>query len=238
MNRRTVLAYSSDELDAMAHATYYYRWILDQWRPHLFGTVLELGAGIGNFSAHLLAAPIRRLILVEPAPELCARLLTRFRHDDRVELRNAVLEDVREDLASSLDAVVSVNVLEHISEDIETLKTAHAMLRPGGMVLVFVPALQLLYGSMDRTFGHVRRYTKKSLGDRLLEAGFSPVRIKYMNLLGVVPWLLAGRVFRRRTLTPAMVLLSDRIIIRLTSKLEAFIEPPCGQSVMAIAMRA
>jgi hypothetical protein len=133
---------------------------------------------------------------------------------------------------------VSVNVLEHITEDVETLKTAHSMLRPGGMLLVFVAALQLLYGSMDRTFGHVRRYTKRTLADRLLDAGFWPVRMKYMNLLGVVPWLLAGRVFRRRPLTPAMVLLSDRTIIRLTSKLKAGIEPPCGQSVMAIAMKA
>ncbi|PYO51140.1 MAG: hypothetical protein DMD72_00405 [Gemmatimonadetes bacterium] len=59
-----------------------------------------------------------------------------------------------------------------------------------------------------------------------------------MNLLGVVPWFLAGPVFRRQTLTPTMVLLNDRIIIRLTSKLEAVIEPPCGQSVMAIATNA
>jgi SAM-dependent methyltransferase len=238
MNQQVVLEYSSDELDAMAYAWYYYRWILGQWRPYLLGTVLELGAGIGNFSAHLLAEPIKRLILVEPAQELCERLRARFQHERRIELRNGMLEDARGDLMSSLDAVVSVNVLEHITHDLETLKTAHALLRPGGMLLVFVPALQLLYGSMDRTFGHVRRYTKKTLTDRLLEAGFSPLRIKYMNVLGVVPWLLAGRVFRRRTLTPAMVLLSDRIIIRLTSKLEAVIEPPCGQSVMAIATKA
>ena len=237
MTPKVVLEYSSDELDTMMHARYYYRWILGQWRPYLSGTILELGAGIGNFSSHLLTEPIRRLILVEPAQDLCERLRVRFQHEGRVELRKGVLEEARNDLMSSLDAVVSVNVLEHISEDREALKAAHAVLRPGGMLLVFVPAHQFLYGSMDRTFGHVRRYTKQTLTNRLLEVGFSLLRIKYMNLLGVVPWLLAGRVFRRRTLTPAMVILSDRILIRLTAKLEAIIEPPCGQSVMAIARK-
>ncbi len=135
MNQQVVLEYSSDELDAMAYAWYYYRWILGQWRPYLLGTVLELGAGIGNFSAHLLAEPIKRLILVEPAQELCERLRARFQHERRIELRNGMLEDARGDLMSSLDAVVSVNVLEHITHDLETLKTAHALLRPGGMLV-------------------------------------------------------------------------------------------------------
>jgi SAM-dependent methyltransferase len=237
MSRRIPLEYSSDELDAMACARYYYQWIVGQWRPYLSGTVLEIGAGIGNFAAHLLAEPIRRLILVEPARELYERLRTRFQHDQRVELCNGVLEDAGDGLLSLADVVASVNVLEHIRDDVETLKAAHDVLRPGGILLVFVPAFNFLYGSMDRTFGHVRRYTKKTLTHKLVEAGFAPVRVKYMNLLGMVPWFLAGRLFRSRTLTPAMVVLSDRTMIRLTARLEAMIEAPCGQSVMAIATK-
>src|SRR5882762_5550435 len=99
----------------MAHARYYYQWIIRQWRPYISGTVLELGAGIGTFSQYLLAEPLHRLILLEPAHELYERLNIRFQHEARVELRNSVLEDAR-DLPPSLDTVVSVNVLEHIRD--------------------------------------------------------------------------------------------------------------------------
>ena len=57
--------YARDELDAMACARNYYRWILDAWRPHLGRVVLEFGAGIGTFSAHLLREPIERPIVSE-----------------------------------------------------------------------------------------------------------------------------------------------------------------------------
>jgi SAM-dependent methyltransferase len=223
----------------MAGAHHYYRWIDDAWRPYLAGTVLELGAGIGTFSAHLLAAPIDRLILVEPAAALAARLRARLGHEARVELYEGVLEDVPGTLgAAAVDAIVSVNVLEHIPDDARTLDAAHALLRPGGALLGLVPALPFLYGAMDRSFGHVRRYTKATLGQRLVAAGFALTRVRYMNLLGVVPWLVAGRVLRRRTLSPAMVRLGDRTLVRLTAHLERRFEPPLGQSVMAIARKA
>ena len=77
-------------------------------------------------------------------------------------------------------------MLEDIPDDVGTLRAAHDVLRPGGALLAFVPAFPFLYGSMDRTFGYIRRYTKGTLARSLLTAGFSLVRIKYMNLHGAV----------------------------------------------------
>ncbi len=234
-----VTFYESDELEAMAHAKNYFRWILSQWRPYLMPTVVEVGAGTGNFSAHLLGERIERLILVEPARNLFEQLRRRFADHQRVELRGGTLEDCRRELRDArIGSVVSVNVLEHIPEDLQTLRAMQDVLVPGGTVLLLVPALRCLYGSMDRSFGHLRRYSRRQLAELLREAGLSIVFVRYMNLLGFFAWLLAGRVLHRRTLTGGMVRLSDRTLIPLTSWLEGVVTPPFGQSFVAVARKS
>ena len=229
--------YPGDELAAMARAHNYYRWILRQWAPHIRGAVLELGAGTGNFSAHLIRATTGAVTLLEPSDALVAQLKARFATAENVDVEHGVLHDVEKRLASKFDVVVSVNVLEHIDDDVETLRTIHRLLRPTGVVLLFVPALPFLYGAMDRAFGHVRRYTKTSMAAALDAAGFSPARLQYVNALGVLPWLVAGRMLRRKTIAPGAVAFADRTLIPLTAILERWISPPLGQSVMAVARK-
>jgi SAM-dependent methyltransferase len=239
MSAVTTIDYASSELDAMARARNYYRWILSAWRPHLGRVVVEFGAGIGTFSARLLEEPrVDRLFLVEPAPALHGRLATRFRDIDRVRVIPGILHDAADALTSvEVDSIVSVNVLEHIHDDVGTLRAAHDILRPGGRLFIFVPAFQFLYGSLDRAFGHVRRYTKRSLVALLESQGYEIVASRYMNLLGTVSWLMAGRVLRRHTLAPEAVALADRTLIPLSAGLERWFRPPFGQNVMVIARK-
>jgi len=230
--------YPGDELEAMASARNYYRWIVAQWRPYLRGRILELGAGTGNFSRHLLGESIDSLVLVEPARNLFPTLQERFKGDRRVEVRCASLEECLPDLRTSpAHAAVSVNVLEHIQDDVRTLRGLKDAVGPGGTVLVLVPALPVLYGAADRTFGHVRRYTKVGLTEALRAAQLSIVSIHYVNFLGAFAWFTAGRLLRRPTITPGMVKLSDRTVIPLTRLLERFVVPPFGQSLIAVAHR-
>jgi SAM-dependent methyltransferase len=230
--------YASDELEAMSHAENYFRWIVAQWQPYLRGSVVEVGAGTGNFSTHVMAEPVDRLVLVEPAKNLFHQLQHRFGAHDRVELRRGVLDDWLDELKRSrVDAVLSVNVLEHIPEDVHVLRGMRDILVPGGAVLTVVPALPLLYGPTDRNFGHVRRYTKAGLGERLHAAGLTVVSLRYFNFIGALSWLVAGRVLRRHTLTARMVRVNDATLIPLAAWVERFVTPPFGQSLIAVACR-
>ena len=236
MSSSAAFQYSSDELDAMAGATHYYRWIIEGFRPYLSGTVIELGAGIGTVSSYLIAEDIERLILVEPAGELCERLHARFRTEPRIAITHGILDALEPELRA--DALVGVNVLEHIADDRQALRAAYQRLKPEGFLLLFVPAIPLLYGTMDQTFGHFRRYTKSRLGGLLVDAGFAVDRLHYANFLGVLAWFVAGKVLRRRTLTPRMVACSDRTLVRVTILMERRLHLPLGQSLFAIARKA
>jgi len=228
--------YSGTELDAMAEARNYCRWILDFFAPYLGKKVIEIGAGAGTFSQLLLRIDrISKLVLFEPSANLFLLLQEQFGENPRVRLQSGSFDPSV--LGEPADSIVLVNVLEHILDDDALLLQIRQSLRPGGRVLLFVPALEWIYGSLDKAFEHRRRYSKPVLRRKLERAGFRVERARYVNFLGITSWFFAGRVLRQRTLRTGQVRWYDRWIIPWTFKLEQIWEPPIGQSLVAVAVK-
>lgn len=228
--------YSGEELDALAGAVNYYRWIVRRFAPYLGSRIVEVGAGIGTFAAHLReAAPHARFTLVEPAGNNYPHLAARFAGEPHVRTVQGYLETAVEE--ESADTLVAVNVLEHVEDDAGFLAAAHRALRPGGHLLLYLPAVPAIYGTLDAAFEHHRRYTREGLGALLGGAGFEARRVAYTNLPGVAAWWLSGRVLRRRTVRPADARLYDRWMIPWIAALERVWTPPLGQSLIAIATK-
>lgn len=228
--------YSGTELDAMAEARNYCRWILDFFAPYLGKKIIEIGAGAGTFSQLLLRVDrLSKLVLFEPGANLFPLLQKQFEDNPRVRLQLGSFDPSL--LEEPADSIVLVNVLEHISDDDALLLQIRQSLRPGGHVLLFVPALEWNYGSLDKAFEHHRRYSKRVLRKKLEKAGFRVEQARYVNFLGIASWFLAGRVLRQKTLRPRQVRWYDRWIIPWSFKLERIWEPPVGQSLVAIAVK-
>jgi SAM-dependent methyltransferase len=229
-------AYLSTELYALAEAKNYYQWVISQFAPFIGKRVIEVGAGIGTFARSLLShTSLSELVLVEPGGNLVPLLQRRFAAELRVKIVHGYFQCLA--APATADSIVAVNVLEHIAEDQAFLDDAHEALTPGGTLLLLVPALPWIYGSLDQAFGHYRRYTKTSLVGKLYAAGFGIIRLSYLNLPGIAGWLLTGRVLRRTTLKSRDVRLYDRWVIPWLSRLEGRWEPPCGQSLIVIARK-
>jgi len=233
-------AYSGTELDALAAAPNYYRFIARQFAPYLGARAVEVGAGIGTFAEHLLreGAPggLRELVAIEPAVNNYPVLGERLGGRPGVRTVQGYLEDCRD--LRDMDSLVAVNVLEHTPDDASFLRAAHGVLRAGGKALVFVPAVQAIYGSLDAEFEHYRRYSKATLGRAFAAAGFRDVRLRHVNSLGVAAWFLAGRVLKWRTIDARRAALYDRWVVPWLMPLERAVEPPIGQSILAIATAA
>ena len=220
----------------MAEAPNYYHWILSYFGPHIGKRVLEVGAGTGTFSHFLLDhAPASELLLYEPAANLLPALAQRHAANSRVRIHGGNLKDLIP--LETVDTVALVNVLEHIEDDRECLQNLHQLLSPGGSLLLFVPALPWLYGSLDTAFGHFRRYTRSELREKLESAGFQIVCLRYWNLTGVFSWFVAGKLLRRKTLLAADVRRYDRWVIPWCARMERLGEPPLGQNLLVIAKK-
>jgi SAM-dependent methyltransferase len=233
--RVTDFSYSGTELDALSAAPNYYRFIARRFAPYVGRRCVEVGAGIGTFAEHLLReTPARELVLVEPADNNFPQLRARLGSRENVRAVHGYLEEHVGEIAD-MDSLVAVNVLEHTPDDVSFLRAAHQVLRPGGSALVFVPAVQAVFGSLDREFEHYRRYSKPMLRRAFAEAGFRDVRLRHVNCLGLVAWFLAGRVFKWRTIDASRAQFYDRWVVPWLMRAESAIEPPIGQSILAIA---
>lgn len=233
----TMVVYEGRDLEALYDLANYQRWIVDAFRPSLHGRTIEFGAGIGAISRHLLPT-VEALDLVEPSANLAAALRERFAADPRVSVRPVALEDFLAGCdANSYDTCVLVNLLEHIRDDVAALKALHGILRPGGTLLGFVPAMPSLFSRLDALLGHHRRYTRAGLAAIVADAGFSILTLRYFDLLGVVPWWLINTLGGKRTFDPAMARLYDRVGVPLTRAIESVIAPPFGKNLLLVARR-
>ncbi len=227
--------YEGRDLDVLVDIPNYYSWILEQFRKYLRGRVIEVGAGIGNVAARY-ADWVDELLLVEPAENLYPRLRDRFADRSHVQTRCALLETLSESFPP-FDSAILINVLEHVPDDLGMLQTLHAMLKPGGALLLYVPAMTWLFGSLDRTMQHVRRYDKNGLITLVERAGFQLQSIRYLDVVGVIPWLIVGRVLKRRFLNARSAQLYDRWIVPAERRVERWVNPAFGKNLICIAQK-
>ena len=212
----------------------YNRWMFERLRRWIGRSVLEIGSGIGNLSAFLVDR--ERLVLTDTREEYLSRLRQRFADRPNVSVARLYLpDDDRAVAGQRFDTVICLNVLEHVDDDLSALHAIRRLLGPGGRLVLLVPALQALYGTIDRALGHHRRYNRDGLADLLRATGFKLAHIEYFNLAGIPGWWWAGRVLRRDTIPGGSLKLYDALVPLF--RLERFIPWRVGQSLIAIGER-
>ena len=237
------LVYEGRDLEAMAFAGNYHRWILDLFAPHLGTRLVEVGAGMGAFSELLLARRPESLALVEPSSDMYRILRGRMAGagaGTQVSVYNSTFAGVADEVmaASRPDSILYVNVLEHIEDDEAELKLVREALPEGGRLFIFVPALRWLYGGFDERVGHLRRYTKGELEEKCRRAGFRVVKSGYFDMLGVLIWWLKYRLLRSREMEPGAVKFYGRFFVPLLRLAESTVRPPIGKNVFLVAEKA
>lgn len=201
---------------------------------HCGPTVLEVGAGLGEFASQFRA--LERHVVTDVDPECVASMAERFRDRPEVEAVQLDLTRGPVDVGAKVSTVIAINVLEHIEDDREALRTLAAMVEPGGRIVLWVPGYQQLYGDFDRRVGHVRRYTPATLRAAVVGAGLVAQEARPVNLLGGIAWWLTVRRGGVGQPRAGLVRAYDRFLVPCTRFLESRITPPFGQSVVGVAV--
>ena len=220
-------------LASLDGARNYRDWIFGLARPHLAAPVLEVGAGTGTFTG--LLAGLGHVTAVEPEPSLAKTLRDAHVGDPRVEWVEGVVDDVAPE--PRYGSAVLFNVLEHIPDDAATLRGVRDRLRPGGTIVLWVPAFPMLYSRFDELLGHCRRYRKRGLSDVVARCGYDIVDVRYLNMPGWFMWFFVARVFGRIPNRSALVALLDRYGVAIVSAIETHIRVPFGQSLLMVAQK-
>ncbi|HZU54286.1 MAG TPA: class I SAM-dependent methyltransferase [Actinocrinis sp.] len=162
---------SMDRLAPLAANAWLRYDVIRRMIPQGVSDVLEVGCGMGAVGVRL-AAQFNYLGL-EPSPESFAVASRRIALGGRGEVRNVLADEL--DPAMQFDLVCAFEVLEHIEDDAGALESWARRIRPGGWLLLSVPAHQSRYAAHDVLAGHFRRYERADLAALLEKAGFSQV---------------------------------------------------------------
>lgn len=222
-------------LELNGSARNYLGWIEELCLPHLGGRVLEIGSGRGELTGAF--AEGREVVATDLSPQNLRHLRERFAGHPGVSVQalDAAAYEPGATGREPFDTAVMINVLEHIEDDTGALARIRAGLRPGGAVVLYVPAFSALYSPWDAKIGHFRRYTLDSLAATVRSAGLRVGELRYVNAFGAVMWFTFCRLLRQEPAQSWVVRSWDRLAIPVLHALERRVHPPFGISVFCVA---
>ena len=213
----------------------YNAWLWEIIAPFTGQRVLEVGAGLGTMTRYFLNKEL--IVSTELEPLYLERLRDAFGKYPNVLIHPLNLDDGIPPWlpAHRVDTVLCLNVLEHIEDDEATLQHFFSILPSGGRVVLIVPALKLLYGTIDQAISHYRRYEHTDIVQKLQRAGFQVEKTQFFNVLGILGWYLNSCVFKRQSVPRFQARVNDFLVPLL--RLEQYCQPPWGMSLLAVGKK-
>lgn len=222
--------YQGRELELFADARNWRAYWQSRLRPYLGDEVLEVGAGIGSITSDL-APTVGGWTTLEPDRRLAARIPDIRTRAGRIRTLVGTIADLEPE--QRFDSVLYVDVLEHIEEDVDEVRCAAAHLRPGGRLIVLVPAFPFLYSAFDASVGHHRRYTRGRLR-AIVPSGLRELRIEHLDTLGFLSAVMNRLVLRQDVPVPAQVRLWDRTLVPISRLIDPLIGRRLGKSIVGV----
>lgn len=150
---------------------------------------------------------------------------------------------------NAFDLVSILDVLEHIEDDRGVIGEALRVLRPGGLLLITVPAYQWLWSQHDKALHHIRRYTKREVTSKVRHGGFEVLEQSYFVMLAVPITLfrkLRDKLLRNPDnppkiydiVPPPLVNTLLLFLLRCEKILLRFMRLPFGTSIMVVAKKS
>lgn len=222
-------------LEVLEGADNYNEWIISKLAPHIESPALEIGAGTGNIS--FFFKHLDELVLSDIDRNLVDILKKRFQKNKKIKTRIIDISGKFRKVNSKFKTIYSVNVLEHINDDLGALRNMNLLLERKGKIIILVPAKKWAYTHLDKNLGHIRRYEKSELIAILEQANFEIESIEYFNIIGLLSWVVRNIVSRNHNqLKSSHVKIFDTIVPFLR-KIEPKNNLPVGISLIVVARK-
>jgi glycosyltransferase involved in cell wall biosynthesis len=228
--------YGRGVLNNLTGTPQYLSWISRKLRPYLGDEVLEINAGIGNIAGRLMA---RRVLYIaaDKDPLHVHALRNRFLRTPNVVVQHIDPEDPAgfAGLENTVDTVLCIDVFEDIADPEAVMARLTGLLKPGGRIVILAPNLPAVFGTLDRSIGHKRRYSADRLRELLAAHRFSVDRVDSFNKAALLPWWAYSKLFGAGRISKPVLKFFDKSVW-LLRRLDAVIPWP-GLSLIAVARK-
>ena len=166
----------------------FYLWIFKEIKTYIKGDILEIGAGLGNFSKILVKNYNHNKIILSDIDKTYLKILSgRFKDNENVEIEFLDINSPKKftEKKYKIDTCIAINILEHIKDDVSSISGIYNILNRKGNLILLIPAYKSLYNIIDKEIGHYRRYTKKEIIKKVRNTNFKIEKIFYFNFLAI-----------------------------------------------------
>ncbi len=223
-------------LNNMTGTPQYLSWVAGTIRKHLGDSIIEIGAGIGNITGRLMG---RRLqyVAAERDPLYLHALRNRFLRTPNVTVQplDPGRPEEFQQYRDTFETALCLNVLEYAEDPRSVIQSLADSLKMDGLMVVLVPQSPSLYGSVDETLGHLRRFSREEIVQLLESEGLSVERLYDFNKIGKPAWWLFSRILRRKRVNKITLKLFDKSVW-LWRRADPLL-PWKGVSVIAVARK-
>ncbi len=210
----------------------YYKSAIDQY---IHGDVCEVGAGIGGTTAALLNDKVLTWLAVEPDENLSSKIPEEIKGHDyaaKVTVLHGILDDI--DIEKQFDAILYIDVIEHIESDKVEFQKAFERLRPGGNLIILVPAFNFLYNPFDKAIGHFRRYNKSMLRALAPDNNTDEVFLKYYDSMGFFASCANKFFINKSTPSKGNISMWDNLLVPFSKLVDPLLFRSFGKSLIGV----
>lgn len=206
-----------ETLDVISEADKFNEWMFNTVDKNIHGEILEIGSGIGNISEFFIDKN-RSISVSDMREEYCDLLegkftgKNNFRAVYQIDIIDPDFGEKHSELFGKFDSVFALNIIEHVEKDDLAIKNCLKLLKPGGQLLILVPAFMWLFNSFDTELGHYRRYTKKSLEKMFIQNKLSISYSRYFNFAGILGWWFSGKILKNKNIPSGQMKLYNRLV--------------------------
>ena len=226
--------YVGEELHLFEKATNWKQYYAGLIKPYLKGSVLEVGAGLGGTTTILCDGSQTEWLCLEPDMNLCAKveqLIEEKYLPSYCKTQNTTIDEVP--TSEKFDAIIYIDVVEHIEHDREEMIKAVARLKKGGYIAIIVPAFQFFFSPFDKAVGHYRRYDKKLLSD-IIPQQMTQTKLQYLDSVGAMASLTNKFFLKQSYPTEKQVLLWDKNLVPISKLIDPLINYSWGKSLLGV----
>jgi SAM-dependent methyltransferase len=227
----TPYRYAGSELEIFEKAHNWKAYLRGSMQPYLLGSVLEVGAGLGANTRHFASLNFDRWTCLEPDAGLLDQIQAGVPPLNRHQVVCGEMATL--DPAHRFDAIVYIDVLEHIQDDSTELRRASSHLSPGGALIVLSPAHPWLFTPFDEAIGHYRRYTKQSL-QAVAPSHLHREKLVYLDSVGLLASLGNRFLLDRSMPSAAQIKTWDSVLVPCSRLLDPLLGGAVGKSVLGI----
>jgi SAM-dependent methyltransferase len=225
------MEYIGEELDLVKDVHNWRSYWGKNIEAYLGAEVLEVGAGLGSNTRHLIKNDnIKRWVCIEPDVKLSSQIEPSI-DGKEVEVHTGLLKDYPID--NKFDSILYIDVIEHIEDAESELELAIQYLKPGGHLIILVPAYNFLFNEFDKAIGHFRRYNKKMLRESIPD-GMKNNALFYLDSMGFFASLVNKLFLHQDLPSIKQIEFWDRAIVPFSKVTDVFLFRSMGKSLIGV----